>query len=125
MTLSKSCPFDPQGVVKVHLACPSPKGTLCEERSDEATPKYGREIASTGKERRSRNDTRQGIATLQTPCIKREVLRAAVRKTSRFYKLWDYNWRLGYVYSPAAFFKASALSVFSQVNSISSRPKWP
>ena len=35
------------------------------------------------------------------------------------------NNSLTYFYSPAAAFKAAALSVVSHVNSGSSRPKWP
>jgi hypothetical protein len=38
-------------------------------RDGEAIPKCSEEIASTGTERRFRNDTKQEIATLQTPWV--------------------------------------------------------
>jgi hypothetical protein len=49
-----------KSVCKVRRIC------HCGPYFGEAIPKFGWEIASTGKERRFRNDTKQEVATLQT-----------------------------------------------------------
>jgi hypothetical protein len=62
------------GVVKVHLWCHSPSGTMCEAFfADivpvffrEAIPIYGEEIASTGTERRSPLRTGDDVAMTQS-----------------------------------------------------------
>ena len=50
-----------QGDVKVKGAC------HCEAFCAEAISLFGEEIASTSKERRFRNDIKQGCGTLKTP----------------------------------------------------------
>ena len=43
-------------------------------RDAEAIPVYGEEIASTGTERRFRNDTKQEVATLRKSCLQEHGL---------------------------------------------------